>query len=55
MKGLEWISPIIAGVFSFVFGLVVATIAADGTQDSCRAANPGYECHLGWVKAEPFK
>lgn len=29
--------------------------ATNGSLSSCRAANPGYDCGLGWVKTEAFK
>jgi len=38
--------------------VIVATAfsgATHGTLAACRAANPGYECGLGWVKTEAFK
>lgn len=32
-------------------------VAAQGprTPNACRAANPGYDCVLGWVRGEAFK
>ena len=43
------------GVCVGFFGLAGALYLLVDTKDACRAANPGYECKLGWVKAGPFK
>ena len=36
--------------------LIVAAMLHPGNHlGECRAANPGFDCDLGWVKSEPFK
>lgn len=49
---------IIGGVVvGIIFGLCLAASDSDKvvSLNSCRAANPGYDCHIGWVRADAFK
>ena len=52
---------VLGAVFSFLAGffaavaIVALTITPTGTLSKCRAANPGYDCSIGWVKGKAFE
>ena len=43
-----------AGFMPDIYQLLANELGGD-TRDACRSRNPGYDCHLGWVKGEAFK
>lgn len=53
MSTIYWAgAAFVAGV---VAGFMMVGLDARGSLDACRAANPGYECSIGWIKDAPFK
>ena len=53
MNGIVLAISVVAGFF-FACMLLANELGGD-TRDACRSRNPGYDCHLGWVKGEAFK
>ncbi len=42
-------------ISGFMIGVTLQSIQTTGSRDACRAANPGYECVVGWVRGEAFE
>lgn len=51
-------ATILIAAVCLLIGVVIAfeLLGAGGSdRDACRAANPGYECVVGWVRGEAFE
>lgn len=42
-------------VLGVILGVELVSLDVHGHVNECRAANPGYDCNLGWVRTDQFK
>lgn len=51
------LATILIAAMCLLIGMLVgiAYMGKTGSLGACRAANPGYECVVGWVRGEAFE